>query len=109
MGSEMCIRDSSQGEQKLAGITSFGLGCGSTQSVPGVYASVPSFAEWIGQITELPVEGGADRLSGSQNDIPHGLVSGGGGSWSPGALAMLLFSTGICFIVRIKRNTGFIG
>ncbi len=98
----------SQGEQKLAGITSFGLGCGSNQSVPGVYASVPSFAGWIGQITELPVEGGADRLSGSQNDIPQSLVNGGGGSWSPGALAMLLFSTGICFIVRIKRNTGFI-
>ncbi len=36
-----------EGDWQLAGVTSFGLGCGATNSVPGVYASVPAFAEWI--------------------------------------------------------------
>ena len=35
------------GQWQLAGVTSFGMGCGAQDSVPGVYASVPSFSEWI--------------------------------------------------------------
>lgn len=36
-----------EGVLKLAGITSFGLGCGAADGVPGVYASVPSFSDWV--------------------------------------------------------------
>ena len=35
------------GELQLAGITSFGLGCGGTAGLPGVYARVPAFRQWV--------------------------------------------------------------
>ncbi len=41
------------GDWQLAGVTSFGLGCGATESVPGVYASVPAFTQWIASHTNL--------------------------------------------------------
>lgn len=39
------------GVPRLAGVTSFGLGCGSPIGVPGVYASVPSFSDWVASHT----------------------------------------------------------
>ena len=43
------------GVLELAGITSFGLGCGSRNSVPGVYTRVSAHAEWIESVTRLNV------------------------------------------------------
>ncbi len=40
---------------ELAGITSFGLGCGSADGVPGVYTKVGVYADWIQQVTGINV------------------------------------------------------
>lgn len=94
--------NNNEGELKLAGITNFGLGCGSSQSAPGVYASVPSFAGWITRITGLPAQD-IDRLNGSQSDLPLSVTSGGGAIGSPRALFILMLVTGICWIGRQRK------
>ena len=43
------------GKPELAGITSFGLGCGSANSVPAVYTRVGDYADWINDITGINV------------------------------------------------------
>lgn len=42
------------GELQLAGITSFGLGCGSSVGVPGVYTRVSSYSKWIEDTIQTP-------------------------------------------------------
>lgn len=62
---------SSEGQLKLAGITNFGLGCGSSNSVPGVYASIPAFSHWIAQVTGLRQHNNPDHSA----DIDHNAIS----------------------------------
>ena len=93
-----------EGELKLAGITNFGLGCGSSQSAPGVYASVPSFASWVNRITGLPAQD-FDRLSGSQSDRPQSVISGGGTIGSLSVLFILMLVTGPWRALRQKEFT----
>ncbi len=44
-----------EGKLELAGITSFGLGCGSANGVPGVYTKVGAYADWIKTVTRIDV------------------------------------------------------
>ena len=41
------------GELQVAGVTSFGLGCGGSLGLPGVYASAPAFRQWVLSQTSL--------------------------------------------------------
>ncbi len=43
------------GELQLAGITSFGLGCGSLNSPPGVYTRVSAYMDWISETTGINI------------------------------------------------------
>ncbi len=73
----MAQRDTCQGDSggplvvntgdtlQLAGITNFGLGCGSKDSVPGVYASAPAFSEWVFEKTGL-FETGRERYASDE-------------------------------------------
>ena len=82
---------SSEGKLKLAGITNFGLGCGSTNSVPGVYASVPSFSQWIENVTGLTPTDNRDRLGtpvSTVNQAPT-IQFGGSGMFQPSAVATI--------------------
>lgn len=71
------------GELTLAGITSFGLGCGSANGVPGVYTKVSAYAEWIQRTTGIDVSG-TTQLSASPpvtvNSRPANFAVSGGGS-----------------------------
>lgn len=61
----------SEGKLKLAGITSFGLGCGSANSVPGVYASVPSYTGWISNVTGLKQPESPEGPNRSSNGLSN--------------------------------------
>lgn len=76
------------GELQLAGITSFGLGCGGSLGLPGVYARVPAFREWVLAKTGPTVAQQNVRvLSG---DVFTSQASGGGAlTASPAALAFI--------------------
>lgn len=68
----------SGGELQLAGVTNFGLGCGSENSVPGVYASVPAFSDWVYAETGLPDFDKEIQLPPEQqneNVTPQGFVA----------------------------------
>ena len=41
----------SDGSVELAGIVSWGLGCGE-RGIPGVYSNVPYYLDWISSITK---------------------------------------------------------
>ena len=60
------------GKWQLAGVTSYGLGCGATNGVPGVYASVPSFSEWITRQTEQSLSDPVVQVQFSGLDVQPG-------------------------------------
>lgn len=51
-----------QGQLELAGITSFGVGCGSTTGVPAVYTKVSEYTDWIEQTTGISFSNQTESL-----------------------------------------------
>ncbi len=87
------------GELKLAGVTSFGLGCGSSNSVPGVYSSTPSFSDWITNNTGLSLFDNPDRFFSDPvltENSAFGKASGGSFS---------VFSIGFLFLYSLIAGT----
>ena len=103
------------GVLELAGITSFGLGCGSRNSVPGVYTRVSAHTEWIESVTGLNLQSdnslsdpspdqplvtlsastantsaSGDSASDSAGDSSGSAATGGSGGGSVGLSALLL-------------------
>ena len=103
------------GVLELAGITSFGLGCGSRNSVPGVYTRVSAHTEWIESVTGLNLQSDSslsdpspdqplvtlsasnantsasgDSASDSASDSSRSAATGGSGGGSAGLSALLL-------------------
>ena len=72
------------GQWQLAGLTSFGLGCGSVTGVPAVYTKVSEYTDWIERTTGIEVGDHVNGISGllttpdeSNNSLP---ATNGGGS-----------------------------
>lgn len=65
------------GELELAGITSFGLGCGSMGGVPAVYTNVSMYADWIYQTSGLNVSGSTMPRVGVSS-LPANVTNGVG-------------------------------
>lgn len=88
-GGPLLVR--SEGQLKLAGITNFGLGCGSVNTVPGVYASIPSFSDWIVSVTGLTSSDKPNRTSDSlhQAELAADVEVGGSGLFQPSVVAIL--------------------
>lgn len=96
------------GELQLAGVTSFGLGCGSSTGLPGIYARVPSFRQWVLAKTGLFPGNESDgrvlasdsaTVANSPGNASSGLLSdslpaSGGGS--AGGLAVFLLGLLAC-------------
>lgn len=78
--------------QRLVGVTSWGIGCGSASS-PGVYARVAAYTNWIENITtkqEIPANDG-----GSQNtpQSAQGNSSRSSGGGAPAGILLLMLCT----------------
>lgn len=86
------------GVLKLAGITSFGLGCGSRNGVPGVYYSSSAFSDWVERTTGLSFFTAADRgfNAPSVDDPPAVVIAGGGGTFLLWPLTGLFFLRSLC-------------
>jgi len=100
------------GELELAGITSFGLGCGSTGGVPAVYTNVSMYADWINQTTGLNVSDSSQpRVSVSS--LPANVTSGVGSVDTslllPIVCLMLISLIGGCHAhPRDRSNSGMV-
>ncbi len=75
------------GELQVAGITSFGLGCGGSLGLPAVYARVPAFRQWVLEKTGLTLAQQDVRVLSADSLVAP--TAGGGGSLG-GELLMLL-------------------
>lgn len=98
----------SNSELKLAGITSFGLGCGSATSVPGVYTSAPSFLDWVQNKTGISNLSNPDRVLNDQTatDFFSATASAGSGSvhWLTLFILTLLYLLGLESVHPILKN-----
>ena len=85
-------------ELQLAGITSFGLGCGGSLGLPGVYARATEFSAWVADQTGL-IGGQASSVRVSQVDTSVQLSTGGG------AFASLVNCLFLLSLMLVKRLT----
>ena len=90
------------GQSELAGITSFGLGCGSLNSVPAVYTRVSDYAYWINAITGINVSSVARPAVTVNSQFATGLAGAGSTDVS---ILLPLFSLALLFSVSGCRNT----
>lgn len=92
------------GQLQVAGITSFGLGCGSSAGIPGVYARAPAFRDWVLSRTGLSLNSGLSQSSVRviSNDVQVA-SSGGGGSFS----ALMLWFAVPLLLLRRRCNFPF--
>lgn len=82
----------------LAGITSFGLGCGAVNGVPGVYVSVPSISDWVARHTGIGGE--APMVQVQVDDDFQSLAS-------TGAIDLVLLLMGLSVVVlQTARQRG---
>ena len=90
------------GQLQVAGITSYGLGCGSSSGIPGVYARAPAFRDWVLSRTGLSLNPSLNQSSVRvlSNDLQVS-SSGGGGSFS---MLMLWFALPL---LVLRRNGVF--
>ena len=95
------------GELQVAGVTSFGLGCGSVNGVPGVYARTPSFSQWVYNKTGLS-SSDRDRTAFMVASDTFALKTSGGGYF--GFTLMGLAALLVCFKrpYRGRRRTGLL-
>jgi len=93
-----------EGELQLAGITSFGLGCGGSQQLPGVYARVSAFSEWIGDLTGLT--GGQEIRVSSAGTAS--LPSNGGGVISIPLIAQFFLLLLLAKKLTCRLRTGLL-
>jgi len=88
------------GRQELAGITSFGLGCGSLNSVPAVYTKVSDYADWINETTGINVS-----LTRPAVTVNSQFASGTTGTGATDlAIILPLFSLVLLFSLNGCRN-----
>lgn len=95
-----------EGRLQLAGITSFGVGCGSTTGVPAVYTKVSEFTDWIASVTGIKLSDSSDQPEASGSSISPPVrvsaitaVSGGGS-----VTGLLLFFTFISSVARQRMS-----
>ncbi len=90
-----------QGRLQLAGITSFGVGCGSAIGVPAVYTKVSEYADWIERITGFGI---SDAQELPENpDVPESTISS---SRSPVMVSSLIADTSPAIASNVVATSG---
>ena len=94
---------------ELLGITSFGLGCGSTSGAPAVYTRVSAYAAWIESVTGIEIEIEPGETGPVENPTPVVMVSSlaardGTGSGGIGLLALLSLLCAVVSRVRFQYS-----
>ena len=78
------------GELQVAGVTSFGLGCGGSLGLPGVYANATSFRQWVLSQTSLAPDEENVVVASADTFVESSGGSGGGSVGTSVALMVLL-------------------
>ena len=84
------------GELQVAGVTSFGLGCGGSLGLPGVYASTTAFRQWVLSQTSLAPDQENVVVASADTFVE----SSGGGSLGTSAALMVLLAA----LEKFRRN-----
>jgi len=88
---------------ELLGITSFGLGCGSTNGAPAVYTRVSAYAAWIESVTGIEIDSG--ETGPFENPTPVVMVSSLAARDSTGAggIGLLALFSLLCAVMSRVR------
>ena len=90
------------GELQVAGVTSFGLGCGGSLGLPGVYASAPAFRQWVLSQTSLTPDQENVVVASADTVV----ASSGGGSLGTSVVLMVLLSALKNFRRKLQSRLG---